>query len=85
MIQIEAIRDRPTSPRLEQIAGVFERFNIIPDQTAGAPGAGRFNWQNDRGGHVITLTIRLADDAQATGLIRELRMCGFVANVQTTQ
>jgi len=99
MIHIEAIRDRPSAPRLEQLAGVFERFDIVPyippcdgegrvipgpDPDPCYDGVSRFVWCNEGDGKRITLAINLADDAKAPELIRELRMCGFVANATGT-
>lgn len=91
MIHIEATRDRPTEPRLEQLAGVLTRFQIIPHahpglalpdlERAQAAMPSRFSWRNEGDGKRITLAIDLAEDDKAADLIRELRMCGFVANV----
>jgi len=88
MIYINATRTQP-NVRLGQLADVLNRFEIIPDKLADLPagfdwcidGPSRFGWHNADDGSTVTLTIDLADDAQAPELIRELRMCGFVANV----
>jgi len=88
---INATRTRP-NVRLDQLAAVLNRFEIVPGRLASLPpdfdfcldGPSRFGWHNSKDGSTVTLTIDLADDAKAPELIRELRMCGFVANVTGT-
>jgi hypothetical protein len=95
MIQIDATRTAP-NVRLGQLADVLERFDIVPYVPPRAEarrflpadyfdpcydGVSRFVWRNDRDGARITLAIYMYSDADAPELIRELRMCGFVAGV----
>jgi hypothetical protein len=84
---ITAVRTQATEPRLDQIARVLSRFEIVPDRLASLPpgfdwcidGPSVFSWNHDDAPQ-ITMEIDLEDDTQADALIRELRMCGFVAH-----